>query len=102
MEKTLHWCQRNDRLQFIKDNIGIGKPVKSFYWDKGHPNGPEIHTVTDTGIIIIRNYNTNKYITTLIARPQQIKRYYESVGQVAPNSILKLCEEHQRKGYNEK
>ena len=47
----------------------MGNPVRTFKWDKGHPNGPELHTITDTGIIVIRNERTGKLITTLIARP---------------------------------
>jgi len=100
METTNHWNSRNDRLAFIQKEIGIGKPVKTFKWDKGHPNGPELHTITDTGIIIIRNALTNKLVTTLIARPGQIKRYYDKLKTEVPEFIMKLAYEHEQKGYN--
>lgn len=102
MERTMHSYDRLERQNFIKENIGFGEHFDSIVWDKGHRNGKEIHTITTTGIICIYNFYTRKFITMLIARPQQIKRYY--YGKPFPkglNEILKLAEEHQRKGWNE-
>lgn len=47
--------------------------MDSFVVDRGHPNGPEIHSVTDTGIIVVHNQRTGKMVTKLIARPGQVK-----------------------------
>ena len=98
--RTTHFNERQTRNDFIKNEIGIGNPIRTFKWDKGHPNGPELHTVTDTGIIIIRNERTNKLVTTLIARPGQIYRYYINVGEVPPTYLMNIAREHQESGYN--
>lgn len=101
MQITKHWLEREFRIQFIKDKIGIGNPVNSFRVDKGHPDGPEIHTLTDTGIIIIKNAYTGNLITMLIARPRQVQRYYERQRMAAPPDLIKTAVKHQKLGYNE-
>lgn len=58
--------------------------MDSFVVDRGHPNGPEIHSVTDTGIIVVH-------------RPGQIKRYYNAEGRNAPQDILTIAKEHLKK-----
>lgn len=97
---TKHWQERKDRNDFIKNQIGIGNPIRTFKWDKGHPNGPELHTITDTGIIIVRNERTNKLVTTLIARPGQIYRYYKSVNETPPQDLMSIAQQHMNEGYN--
>lgn len=91
---------RQVRTNFIDRMIGWGDRVAKFSWDKGHPDGPEVHFITSTGIIEIYNKNTERHITDLIARPGQINRYYKAVGKEAPTEIMRLAEEHTRLGYN--
>lgn len=74
--------------------------MDSFVVDRGHPNGPEIHFVTDTGIIVVHNQRTGKMVTKLIARPGQVKRYYNAEGRNVPQDILAIAKEHLKKGYN--
>jgi hypothetical protein len=79
--------------------------VDGFIIDRGHKNGLEVHSISDKGIIVIHNLNSGKLITKLLARPQQIKRYYESTGRAPPpeyESILELAKQHHILGYNEK
>lgn len=103
MECTQHYTNdRKSRIDFINDVIGVGNIVDSFIVDKGHKNGAEIHSVTDTGIIIIRNYHTKKLVTMLIGRPQQIRRYYTAEDKAIPLNIVAIAKEHQQKGYNYK
>lgn len=52
-----------------------GYVVKSYIVDTGHKNGLEVHDVYSNSVVKIYNYNTNKHITDIIARPNQIKRY---------------------------
>lgn len=86
MKKTLHYIEdRQDRENRIKE-IGYGAVIKRVVVDRGHKNGPEIHEVTDTGIVNIYNERTHKLITKLIARPAQIKRYF--VGETVPAELL--------------
>ena len=99
---TLHWEERKERNNLIEDVIGMGNPIRTFKWDKGHPNGPELHTITDTGIIIIQNERTKKLVTTLIARPGQIYRYYINENEVPPKFLMDIAREHTKAGYNYK
>ena len=85
---------RVKREKLIKE-IGIGKEVKTVRVDKGHPNGAELHTITSNGIIIIRNERTNKMVTKLIARPNQIKRY-----GIEDKKVIEIARKHQELGYN--
>lgn len=84
-----HYLEERAARELIVKKIGIGKIVDSFVVDRSHRNGPEIHEITSTGIIIIRNQRTHKMITKLIARPGQIKRYYKK-GE-APAAILDIA-----------
>ncbi len=97
---SVHFTRdRQDRETLIRE-IGSGKVVKRVVIDRGHRNGPEIHEVTDNAIVNIYNQRTGKLITKLIARPNQIKRYYEE-GK-APKEILNKAYDHMKKGYNER
>lgn len=89
---------QNDRLirEHMIQYIGQGTVVRTVRWDRGHPNGAEIHKITDTGIIIIFNERTGKLITKIIARPNQIRRYWEE-GK-APQAIVNKAIEHVRNG----
>lgn len=96
------YTERQGRNDFINDFIGMGSIVDSFIVDRGHPDGAELHSVTDTAIIIIHNLSTNKLITELIARPEQLRRLYRSVGKEPPRKILKLAYKHNIERYNER
>ena len=96
MSISKHWTMdRRDRQQVIQ-SIGMGKPLFSANIDKGHPAGPELHTITDTGLIIIHNAHTKKLVTILIAGPTQLTKY----GKPVPQSVLKLAKAHQEAGLN--
>lgn len=92
--------ERKEREIFIDEIIGRGNIIDRFIVDRGHPNGAEIHNVTDTGIIIIQNLKTKKLVTMLIARPNQIKRYYEDRQMIVPEWLIEIAYEHYLKGYN--
>lgn len=87
---------RNELIQ----QIGLGKVVESFAVDKGHKDGSEIHIVTSTGLIVVFNRNSHKMVTILIARPNQISRYYDMVGRKAPEWLLNIAYEHFELGYH--
>lgn len=97
--------QRTKREKFIEEQLGgDGQVIDSFIVDKGHIRGEEIHKITDNGIIIIFNKTSGKMVSKLIARPQQIKRYYQNTGREPPEEyerILKLAKERNILGYNE-
>lgn len=100
---SVHYStERQDRNSFINNYIGTGNIVDSFIVDRGHPGGAEVHSVTDTAIIIIHNAITKKIITELIARPEQLRRLYRSIGQEPPKHLLKLAYKHNAERYNEK
>lgn len=82
--------ERESREYLIDFGIGFGHVVDDFVINRGHKDGPEIHILTSTGVIVIKNYYTNKIVTKLIARPQQIQRYYTNVGEKAPVILVRL------------
>lgn len=92
--------KRYTRESLISDVIGEGDVIDSFFVDRGHKDGPEIHSVTSTGIIIVHNQKSGKMVTKLIARPGQIARYYVIEGRAAPQNVMDIAREHQKKGYN--
>lgn len=97
--------QRYKREEFINKHLnGDGKMVDGFIVDKGHRNGLEIHSVTENGVILIHNLKSGKLITKLLARENQIKRYYESTGREPPpdyENILRLARWHETLHYND-
>lgn len=96
--------QRNEREKFIEEHLGEGHIIDGFIVDKGHPKGAEVHSITDNGIIIVHNLLSGKLVTKLLARPQQIKRYYEHTQREPPEeyeSVLELARLHNVLGYNE-
>ena len=99
---TFHYdYERNERKAVI-EHIGEGKPILIMHdIDKGHPNGKECHVITDTGIVFIYNENSKKLITTLIARPAQIQRYYTMINEKAPAWLLTIAENHTALRYNQ-
>ena len=102
--KTFHMeNDRVNRMSELPDNIG--QPLFSFIVDTAHPNGNEIHTLTENGLIFIQNENTKKMVTFLFARPQQIKRYFQNLGEKFPktkqfNNMIKSAYTNERNGKN--
>lgn len=93
--------QRYNREKFIKKNFhGGGNIIDSFIIDKKHPDGKEIHSVTEYGIIIINNAQTKKLITKKIARPSQIQKLYATQNRKPPKWLLDLAEWHKSMGMN--
>lgn len=96
--------QRSEREKFIDEHFSDDYIVDEFVVDKGHPHGAERHCITNNGIIVVYNLNSGKLVTKLLARPQQIKRYYENSGRKPPleyENILRLAKQHNILGYNE-
>ena len=94
---------RSEREKFIEENLGKGHIIDGFIVDKGHIKGAEVHSITDNGIIIVHNLTSGKLVTKLLARPQQIKRYYDNTKREPPEeleSVLALAREHTILGYN--
>lgn len=91
--------ERSERERFIKEFVGLGEEKYAFEYNY---NGTlQIHRLTDTGIINVYNREGDRLITRLVARPQQIKRLFESRGERAPRDLVTLAHEHNVMGYNE-
>lgn len=94
---STHWTKdRQERQHIIKLLGGIGQPLFSIEIDRGHPAGPEIHTITDNGIIIVKNALSQKMVTMMIARPAQLLKY----GKPIPQKVLNIAKAHQQAGFN--
>ena len=87
---TKHIGDRKNRLKTYFKIKEVGEVYDTFIVDKDHPNGDEIHVLTDTGFILIFNYNTKRFITVLHARPGQLKRYYLNLGEDIPKKVLDI------------
>ena len=93
--------QRNEREKFINECLGgDGNVIDSFIVDKGHKDGLERHDITDNGIIVIYNVETGKLCTKLIARVNQLIRYYYNSGRQPPSYLIDLARQHEDLGYN--
>ena len=95
--------QRNSREKFIDEHFGDGYVVDEFIVDRGHKDGAERHCIMNNGVIVIYNLISDKLITKILARPQQVKRYYENSGRKPPleyEEILKLAHQHNVAGYS--
>ena len=97
---SIHYQTDRQAREILIQKIGYGEPVKSIIVDRGHYNGPEIHTISSTGIITIQNQRTKKIVTRLIARPGQIMRYYKS-NECVPEMLIQIAYEHLKMQYNE-
>ncbi len=100
MTSTHYNNDRQYRENLIRFTIGYGHTIGRFHVDKGHPNGAEIHEVSSTGIITVFNERTNKLVTRMVARPNQIYRYFDSVHKEAPKAVIALARYHQQMGWN--
>ena len=98
MTSKHYMMDREARENLIKE-IGYGETIKTVMVDRGHKNGPEIHEISNTGIVTIYNARTKKMITKLIARPGQIRRYYKE-NEIIPAELLKIAKKHQEARYN--
>ena len=94
-----HWERDREARRAAIKEIGAGHTIKAVEIDRHHKNGPEIHEISDTGIITIFNKTTHKMITQLIARPAQIRRYFTE-NEIIPKNVLKLARQHQELGLN--
>ena len=86
---TYHFMHRIHRLSV--SGLGIGTVVRGFLVDNEHKNGLEEHYITSTGLIIIRNHNTHKTVTVLVARMGQIKRYFKALHMFTPDKLLDVA-----------
>lgn len=93
-----HYREDREAREAAIKAIGYGKVVKVVTVDKGHRNGPEVHMVSTTGIVTIFNQRTGKLVTRLIARPAQVRRYWEDGN--APREIVEIAIQHAREGLN--
>lgn len=94
-----HYMADRQKRENIIKKIGMGNVVDSFIINRGHKEGAERHEITSTGIIIVYNNRTNMIVTKLIARPGQIRRYYEE-GKAPKNLIEKAIDNTVKNHYN--
>ena len=95
---TSHVVNRSKRLQVAQRLIHEegAKVCKIAVVNKGHENGNEVHVIYNNGVIKIYNANTCRFITVLIAREPQIKRYEIKITK----TMRKKINTHVANGYN--
>lgn len=94
-----HYAEERRNREALISTIGLGKELITIEVDRNHPKGPELHTITSTGIIIVRNKASHKIVTKLIARPGQIRRYFDDVPEII-EKVIEVARIHQKMGYN--
>lgn len=96
---TLHVVKRSKRLQIAQRLINEegAKVCKIAIVNKGHKDGNEVHVIYNNGIVKVYNANSHKFITVLIAREPQIKRYQIRITK----TMHKKIKSHIEQGYNE-
>ena len=99
MTQSRHYTEDRKAREELINKIGTGKAIATVRVDRGHRNGAELHTITTTGIIIIRNERTHKMITKLIARPGQVRRYFTEITEEV-QKVINIAREHQMMNYN--
>lgn len=70
-----------------------------------HPsdNLPQLHVLTDNGIIKVyrlRDGKRKKMITFLLARPNQLKRFKGNLDIATGRHIIERCRFYEKMGYN--
>lgn len=100
LNETTHINKRSKRLQvanmlLLTESASL---IGCYVIDTGHENGLEVHAVYNNGVIKIYNLRTSKFVTVLIARIGQMKRY--------PNieitkTMKRKIKSHVQNGYNE-
>ena len=77
---------RSGRVELYREKVrSVGDPAYSFVVNTGHPNGDEVHTITEKAFIVIQNKESGRIVTILAARPNQVKRYWEGLGMKTPS-----------------
>lgn len=95
-----HYTKDRRRREAIIAQIGTGTVIKEVVVDRGHRNGPEVHKITDTALILVYNQRTGILVTKLIARPAQILRYYRE-DEPKPTKVVELARVHTKLKYYE-
>lgn len=94
-----HYVEKRRNREAFISTIGLGRELITIEVDKNHPKGPELHTITSTGIIVVRNKASHKIVTKLIARPGQIRRYFDEIPEII-EKVIEVARIHQKMGYN--
>lgn len=86
---------RKVRQQAIERCGGTGQVIKEF--EIIHEGELQIHRVTDNAMILISPKDKPEFIITIIiARKNQILRYYDGTGETLPPDLLKVLDTRKR------
>lgn len=82
--------------------LGHGKPIDTFFIDKGKgKDDKQIHQLLSNGIIVVYSYESHKKITVFAIHPERMCSLYIAIGEFPPKKLMKITEYNVRKGYNE-
>lgn len=87
---------RRVRQQAIRRCGGIGKVINEF--NVMYEGKPQIHRVTDNAMILISPKDQPDFvITIIIARKNQVLRYYDGTPETLPPDVLKILNTRNKK-----
>jgi hypothetical protein len=84
-----------DRVERKEKVYALGTPVhvRSYLVDTNHVDGEQLHSLYNTGVIVIASLKFAKIITMFIATPAQIRRYTRDLP-----ALETLAQEHMQQG----
>ena len=87
---------RLDRITAILTTVGVGEVVYKF--QESNQYGPNVHCITDTGVIIIKDVYEDKIITMFMLTERRLFAYWKThmVGR-PPQYLIKLVGNNQKK-----
>lgn len=100
MTYSKHYTEDRKAREEIIKTIGEGQDIAKVVWY--HEGRKQIHVITDNGIVKVYNAYTGLLITKLIARPNQIKRYFRNGYNATIKAVIEIAYEHQVQGLNNK
>lgn len=97
LKQSFHYKMERRRREKLIQEIGEGTIVSSMIEYSEQSSLTKTYLISDTGIITVVNYSTKKIVTRFIARPNQIKKYYNGE---PPQYLLQIALEHKRHKLN--
>ena len=87
---------RLDRITAILTTVGVGEVVYKF--QESNQYGPNVHCITNTGVIIIKDAHEDKIITMFMLTERRLFAYWKThMASRPPQYLVKLVGNNQKK-----
>lgn len=90
--------EREERLTTIATTIGFGKVVDTFYRKDKNVNEVRSYSITDTGVLIIKDESEKYLITAYAVRAKKLASFYKERGcTLAPSYLMQVARNNEKK-----